>query len=91
MSMTRRTEGDSRMLGACDGMASALIWVRQHINAIDGPYARRIEPRHRRKRAARDAVLRPLKELEARLLEAHGKTLDAYRKTSADGETEDRS
>jgi hypothetical protein len=76
-------DGDFRMLGARDGFAQALIWVRGKIAAIDGRYSPRIHPRHIHKRAARDAVLRPLKELEARLVQSHAKTKAAYEKTKS--------
>lgn len=77
-------DGDLRMLGARDGLAHALIWVRQHIGIIDGPYSPRIHPRHTKKRAARDAILRPLKELEQRIAKSHAETQEAYRKTVTD-------
>ena len=77
-------DGDLRMLGACDGFAHALVWVRGQIAAIDGNYAPRIDPRHIRKRAARDAILRPLKAIEVRLFDSHTKTRAAYEKTKTD-------
>lgn len=73
-----KKDGDVRMLGTRDGLAHALVWVRGQINAIDGEYAPRIDPRHKRKRAARDAVLRPLKELEARIDESQKRCFAAY-------------
>lgn len=76
-----RTDGDLRMLGASDGLSHALILVRGKIENIDGRYSPGIHPKHVRKRAARDAVLRPLKELEARLAASHAETLAAYDKT----------
>lgn len=76
-----KTDGDMRMLGARDGLAHGLIWVRDAIARIDGLYAPRIDPRHTRKRAARDAVLRPLKALEARFADSHAKTQAAYENT----------
>lgn len=72
------SDGDMRMLGARDGLAHALIWVRGKIAQIDGLYSIKINPRHTRKRAARDAVLRPLKEIEARILKSHDETKAAY-------------
>jgi hypothetical protein len=70
--------GDLRMLGARDGFAHALILVRHYIRVIDGSYAPRIHPRHVRKRQRRDAVLRPLKEIERRLAKSHAETQAAY-------------
>lgn len=75
--MTRR-DGDLRMLGTRDGLTHALIWVRGHIDRIEGRYAPRIDPRHTRKLAARVAVLRPLKELEKRIAKSHAETQAAY-------------
>lgn len=75
-------DGDMRMLGVVDGYAHALIDVRQQISAIDGNYAPRIMPQHHKKRAARDAVLRPLKELEAKFAANHAACQAAYRKTA---------
>lgn len=73
--------GDLRMLGTRDGLMHALVWVRQHIGAIDGTYAPRIHPRHKRKRAARDAVVRPLRELEQRLAKSVEDTKAAYKRS----------
>lgn len=73
--------GDLRILGARDGLATALVWVRGQINSIDGRYAPGIHPRHTKKRAARDAVLRPLKELESRLAASAEEAAGAYEKT----------
>ena len=72
------SDGDLRMLGCRDGMAHALIWVRGQIAAIDGGYAPKIDPRHTRKRKQRDAVLRPLKELEQRMAQSHAEIVAAY-------------
>lgn len=83
------SDGDLRMLGTRDGLAHALIWVRDHIERINGRYAPRIDPRHVRKLAAREAVLRPLKELEARIAKSHAETQEAYRlSTQATDEAE---
>lgn len=76
-----KEDGDMRMLGTRDGLVHALIWVQNQINSIDGQYAPRIDKRHKRKRAARDAVLRPLKELESRIAEAHRNCVAAYEKS----------
>lgn len=76
-----KSDGDLRMLGTCDGLAHALIWVCNHISQIDGLYAQRIDSRHVHKRAARDAILRPLKELEAQIAKSHNETMIAYENT----------
>lgn len=74
-------DGNMRILGARDGFAHALVWVRRRIGMIDGPYAPRIHPLHVRKRAARDAILRPLKEMEKWLTKSHADTQAAYRQS----------
>lgn len=68
-----------RMIGSAHAQAMILVWIRQHIGAIDGRYAPRIHPRHTKKRAARNSVLRPLKELESRISESHQKTQAALK------------
>jgi hypothetical protein len=85
--MTERDPDAMRMLGTRDGLSFALVWVRNQISSIDGRYSPRIDPRHKHKRAARDAVLRPLKELESRIAESHAGTVAAYKRmTGGDGE-----
>jgi hypothetical protein len=63
-------------------MAHALIWVRESIARIDGNYAPRILPQHTKKRAMRDEILRPLKELEARMAKSHSDIQAAYQATT---------
>lgn len=75
-------DGDLRMLGAADGLSHALIWVREQISGIDGIYAPLIRHRHHKRRAARDAILRPLKELEQRIAKSHTETRAAYQRTT---------
>jgi len=72
-------DGDLRMLGAVDGYCHALIDVRQQIGALTY-YP--IDPRHKRKIAARDAVLRPLRELEEKFAKNHAQCREAYHKTT---------
>lgn len=76
-----RGDGDLRMLGTRDGLAHALIWVHGQIARIDGPYSPRIHPLHKKKRAARDAILQPLIELQERIAKAHREITEAYEKT----------
>lgn len=73
-------EGDLRILGSRDGLVHALIKVRQHIGAIDNQY-NKIDPRHVRKRAARDAVTHPLKEVAQYLDQAQKDCQAAYKKS----------
>lgn len=79
--MTVLSDGDLRMLGARDGLSHALIWIRDQIARIDGHHALRIGPRHIRKRAARNAVLLPLRELEARIAKSLAEMQTAYDKS----------
>lgn len=72
-------DGDLRMLGAVDGFCHALIDVRNQIGYLT---YHPIDPRHRRKIKARDAILRPLRELEKKLLADHAATRAAYLKTT---------
>ena len=74
------TDGDMRMLGAVDGFAHVLVWLRTAIGQINDPY-RPIDPRHVRKLAAREAILRPLRELEQRVAKSHSDTREAYDKS----------
>ena len=77
-----KSDGDLRMLGACDGYAHALVQLRQQIIApIDGPYSPGIHPRHVRKLAEKDRRLRPLRQLEKWLVERHAETQAAYQNT----------
>lgn len=73
-----KNDGDLRMLGAGDGLAHALVWVRQHIGAIN---YHPINPRHSRKVKAREAILRPLRELENRIAQSHSQTKAAYQQS----------
>lgn len=75
-------DGDLRILGARDGYAHALIDVRHQIGLIDGTYAPRILPHHKKKRAARDAILRPLKDLERKFAQSHADCQAAYHETT---------
>lgn len=76
-----KSDGDLRMLGVRDGFAHTMIRVRNIIGQIDGLYSQRIDARHVRKRAARDAVLRPLKELDTWLTEQHASVVVAYERS----------
>jgi hypothetical protein len=73
----------TRVLGARDGFAHALISVRSQIDHIAGPYAPGIHPRHVRKLAERERRLRPLRELEERFLKSHRECQESYKKWSA--------
>ena len=70
--------GDLRMLGACDGFAHAIVRLRQEIGAAR---YHPIDPRHVRRLAAREAKLKPLREIEAWLVKQHADTQAAYRAT----------
>lgn len=76
-----KSDGDLRMLGTRDGLAHAMIQVRQAIGRINGQYSPRIDPRHVRKLAAREAVLRPLQDLNLWLTCQHMAVMEAYEKS----------
>jgi DnaJ-domain-containing protein 1 len=70
--------GDLRMLGVRDGLAIAIVWVREQLARVDGPYAPSLHPKHVRKRAVRSQVLQPLKQLNKMLTDEHAKIRTAY-------------
>jgi hypothetical protein len=70
--------GDLRMLGVCDGFAHAIVYLRREMGAVR---YRPINPRHVRRIAAREAKLRPLREIEAWLVKQHTNTKAAYEKS----------
>jgi hypothetical protein len=72
-------DSDMRMLGAVDGYAHALCDVKWQIGYLLNT---RIDPRHKRKIAARAAILRPLRDLEVKFAKHHAECLIAYRKTT---------
>jgi len=72
-------DGDMRMLGAADGFVHAIADVRTkiwHLTAYQP-----IHPRHVRKLAAREKLLRPLRELEARWMQNLSDCRAAYEKS----------
>jgi len=73
----------TRVLGARDGYAHALLAVRAQINHLVGHYSRRIHPRHVRKLAERERRLMPLRELEDRFLREHNACQESYKKWTA--------
>jgi hypothetical protein len=76
--MTNR-EPDLRILGASDGYGHALVHLRATlISPLVGRYSPGIHPRHVKKLAAREAKLKPLRELEAWLIEQHQKCRDTF-------------
>lgn len=89
MTMTERLSHDDqmRLLGARDGFASALVKLRMgYIGPLVGPCSPRIDPRHVKKLAAREARLKPLRELEAWLLEQHKACMNKYRQDAISAE-----
>jgi len=68
----------SRLLGARDGLAQGLCAVESEISHYDGPYQGRLNPRHTRKIAERDAITAPLKRLAKRLREDYRSCQLAY-------------
>jgi len=60
-----------RKIGHKHGIAHAIVIVKSHIGRYGGPQATRINPRHVRKIKERDDILRPLRDIEKRLLAIH--------------------
>ena len=67
--------GDIRALGYADGMAWALVWVKQEIDRID---SRRPNPAHRHKVAEHERRLHPLRDLERRMRAAYDEASTAF-------------
>lgn len=72
-------EGDLRMLGASDGMAHVLVDLKFAIGRI---MHHPIPARHIRRIKAREEVLRPLRELQAKYQKAFEETRAAYQRTT---------
>lgn len=60
-------EALSRLLGVCDGYIHGLLAVRMMIRRFDSIYTGRFNPRHTRKIERRDAITKPMREIEAKL------------------------
>jgi hypothetical protein len=73
-------EAISRLLGACDGYAKAIVAVKLQIGRIN--YSP-INKRYVRRIAQREAVLRPLREILASLINQHASCKSAYSQRSA--------
>lgn len=73
-------EAISRLLGACDGYAGAIVAIKRQIGAIS---YHPINKRHIRRAAQREAILCPLRELLASLTEHHASCMAAYNRRSA--------
>lgn len=73
----------SRLLGARDGYIHSLLTVRMMINRFDSIYTGRFHPRHVRKIAQRDAITKPLREVEARLVTDLKNCSEAYKREYA--------
>lgn len=69
----------SRLLGHRDGMATAVIALRNEIGRISHP---RIPAHHKRKLAEREKLLAPLRRLLARFLEECASNSAAYKAQS---------
>ena len=77
--MSQELDAASRMLGAVDGFAHALINVRAQIASLNGRYAPMINPHHTRKLQRRADILRPLLAVESYLVKSHADCQAAYR------------
>lgn len=60
-------EALSRLLGACDGYAHAIIDLKFKIESYHGQYCGNFHPRHVRLIERRDAIVRPMRELHDKL------------------------
>ena len=77
-----RSQGDLRTLGYADGMAWALVWVKQEITRVD---ERRPNPAHRHKVREHERRLIPLRDLERRMQAAYTEASEAFdQSTSSD-------
>ena len=76
-----KDDGDLRMLGARDGLASALVHLRCQTMASLKQERQRLDPRHVRKIAENERRLRPLLELDRWLETQVGEVDKAYKKT----------
>lgn len=74
-------DGDMRMLGVRDGYIHAIADLRQKIGSITY-YP--INPRHTRKLATREAVLKPLRELDKKMTVDFEAVRAAYLATTLD-------
>jgi hypothetical protein len=70
------SRGDLRTLGYADGMAWALMWVKQEIDRIIDQS--RPNPAHRHKVAEHERRLAPLRELERRTRAAYDEASAAF-------------
>jgi hypothetical protein len=57
----------SRLLGTRDGYVHSLLAIRATIHRFHGQYTGQFHPRHVRKIARRDAITKPLRELEKQI------------------------
>lgn len=73
----------SRLLGAIDGYAKALVALRTKIAHFDGVYAGRFPAHHRRKIAARDAITKPMRELASDIENNLRECQHVYKRESA--------
>lgn len=81
----------ARVLGAADGFAHALVYLRQHIKTRVVPlYSKPIHPRHVRKMKDREQRMATLLQMEAYLVEQYQNCLDAYHKHKLDHPTPPR-
>jgi hypothetical protein len=80
----------SRLLGACDGYAHVLVNIRLAIGRLNDQYAPSIHPRHVRKLERRNAILKPLRELDASVEADLRRCQAAYEKERARAQSEKR-
>lgn len=71
-----------RLIGLSHAYAHAIVRLKNEIGRRVGNYAPRIPKHHTRKLAAREEVVRPLREMKDWLTEQHACAQEAYRKRS---------
>lgn len=73
----------NRLLGARDGYIHSLLAIRGVIGRFHGQYTGQFHPRHVRKIAHRDAVTKPLRDLEAQIEADMRRCQEAYQREYA--------
>lgn len=68
----------SRLLGTRDGYVHSLLAIRAMINRFHSQYTGQFHPRHVRKIERRDAITKPLRELEKQIEADMIRCRDAY-------------
>lgn len=70
----------NRLLGARDGYIHSLLAVRGMIQRFHGQYTGQFHPRHTKKIERRDAITKPLRELECQIENDLRRCSEAYKR-----------